>query len=134
MNLIHQPTLHRLLAATLLGALVMFGVGINSLHAGESDVIDVTIESLGDGNFRINATVAHEDTGWDHYANRWDVLDEQGNVLGSRELAHPHVNEQPFTRSLRLSIPASVNTITVRSNDSVHELGGKSFELSVPHP
>jgi len=102
-------------------------------HAGEVDVVDVTIEALGDGKFRINATLAHDDTGWDHYADRWDVLDESGQVIGVRELAHPHVNEQPFTRSVSISIPESVKTITVRANDSVHETGGKTFDIAVPH-
>lgn len=106
----------------------------STTHAGEADVTDVTIESLGDGRFLVSATLIHADTGWDHYANRWDVLDENGELLGSRELAHPHVNEQPFTRSLRLTIPETVKTITLRANDSVHATGGKTFELAVPHP
>lgn len=120
-------------------ALVAFATMILTLfgtvgYAGEADVVDVTIESLGDGKFRINATVAHDDTGWDHYANRWDVLDESGAVIGVRELAHPHENEQPFTRSVRVDIPPTVKRITVRANDSVHATGGKTFELDVPHP
>ncbi len=101
--------------------------------AGEADVTNVKIQHLGDREFQISTTVAHADTGWDHYANRWDVLDENGDVLGSRELAHPHVDEQPFTRSLRLTIPASVKVITVRANDSVHGLGGKTFTLELPN-
>ena len=127
--------LRRNRALQALSAMTM-AIALTSTHlmAGEADVVDVTIKSLGDGKFVINATVAHEDTGWDHYANRWDVLDEAGELIGSRELAHPHVNEQPFTRSVRLDIPATVKTITVRANDSVHDTGGKLFELSVPHP
>jgi len=112
---------------------LIFAVTAMGVTAGEADVVNVTIESLGDGRFRINATVAHDDTGWDHYANRWDVLNEAGEVIGVRELAHPHVNEQPFTRSTLVTIPKSVKTITVRANDSVHELGGKTFEIAVPH-
>ncbi len=116
----------------------LFGFVISAMtfnaNAGEVDVVDVTIESLGDGRFVVNATLLHGDTGWDHYANRWDVLDENGQVIGVRELAHPHVNEQPFTRSLRLTIPETVKTITVRANDSVDELGGKTMEIAVPHP
>jgi len=116
------------LLGTLLSALAV------NAYAGEVDVVDVSIESQGDGKFVINATLLHADTGWDHYANRWDVLDENGQVIGVRELAHPHVNEQPFTRSLSLSIPESVKTITVRANDSVHKLGGKTIDIAVPHP
>jgi len=127
MNFTRPSVLKYLFAAMLLALAGTYA------HAGEVDVIDVTIESLGDGNFRINATLAHDDTGWDHYANRWDVLDESGQVIGVRELAHPHENEQPFTRSVSISIPASVKTITVRANDSVHETGGKTFDIAVPH-
>lgn len=100
--------------------------------AGEADVIDARITALGDGQYRIDATVKHADTGWDHYADRWDVLTEDGTVLGARELAHPHENEQPFTRSLTLAIPSGIKKIILRANDSVHELGGQEFEIMVP--
>ena len=55
--------------------------------------------SAGDG-WRFDVTLSHPDTGWDHYADGWRVLDMAGNELGLRVLAHPHVDEQPFTRSL----------------------------------
>lgn len=50
----------------------------------------------------VHVTLRHPDTGWDHYADGWEVLDAAGNRLGLRVLAHPHVHEQPFTRSLTL--------------------------------
>ena len=100
--------------------------------AGEADVIDGSIKFLADGQFRIDATVLHEDSGWDHYVDRWDVLAVDGRVLGSRELAHPHENEQPFTRSLTLSLPEGISVVMLQANDSVHGLGGKIFELVVP--
>lgn len=102
------------------------------VEAGEADVIAVDIEPLGQDRFRISATVRHDDTGWDHYANRWDVLAPDGSVIGSRELLHPHENEQPFTRSLTLSIPDGVNEVTIRAHDSVHELGGATVTLAIP--
>ena len=42
-------------------------------------------------------TVQHADTGWDHYADAWEVLAPDGTVLGTRTLLHPHTDEQPFT-------------------------------------
>lgn len=113
---------------------ILISIAATNASAGEVDVIDVTIESLGGGKFRINATLDHADTGWDHYANRWDVLDESGKIIGVRELTHPHVNEMPFTRSVSITIPESVKNITVRANDSVHETGGATFDIAVPHP
>lgn len=119
------------LAAALLMPLSL--VSGNAL-AGEADVVGAAISSLGDGRYRIDATVLHGDEGWDHYANRWDVLAADGTVLGSRELAHPHENEQPFTRSLTITLPAGTTVVRLQANDSVHGLGGKVFELAVPAP
>ena len=115
--------------AALLFALALF---IGGTNAGEVDVVDVKIRSLGGGDYRINATLKHADTGWDHYADAWDVLDESGKVLGTRVLHHPHVEEQPFTRSLTLRIPAGVKTVTIRAHDSVHKHGGKTMKVNVP--
>ena len=66
--------------------------------AGEADVVGVEVTKQGQGRFRFDVTVRHADEGWDHYADRWEVLGPDGAALGVRELAHPHVNEQPFTR------------------------------------
>ncbi len=105
----------------------------HSLSAGDAKIVSVEIESAsGERQFRISVTLRHGDEGWDHYANRWDVLDESGELLGSRTLAHPHVNEQPFTRSLSLMIPAGVNTVTILASDSVHGDNPETFQLDVP--
>lgn len=102
--------------------------------ADEVDVVDVSIEALGEERFRVNVALLHEDTGWEHYANKWEVLDESGTLLGTRELLHPHVNEQPFTRSLTLTIPRTVRVITLKGYDLVHEDGGATMTIDVPHP
>lgn len=94
--------------------------------AGEADVLAVEADCDSESVCRFAVTVQHADEGWDHYANRWEVLDSEGSVLGVRELAHPHVNEQPFTRSLGgVRIPAGVTEVVVRARDSVHGYGGK---------
>ena len=100
--------------------------------AGEADIIDVKVQHNGGDSFQIIATVKHADTGWKHYANAFEVLDMDDNILGTRVLYHPHVDEQPFTRSLRVKIPASIGQIKVRAVDSVHGKGGKHLIVSVP--
>ena len=123
-----KKTISKPLLAIVL--LIMAG----TVSAGEADVVDGKITALGDGRFRIDATVLHEDAGWDHYADRWDVLAVDGRILGTRELAHPHENEQPFTRSLTLILPEGISVVMLRANDFVHGLGGKILELAVPAP
>jgi len=100
--------------------------------ANDAAITEVDIKPAGDRMYQVSVTLEHADTGWDHYANRWDVLDEDGNVLGSRVLAHPHVNEQPFTRSLQVEIPESVKVVTIVASDSVHGDNEETVQVEVP--
>ena len=101
--------------------------------AGEADVVSATVSKTGPGVYRFDVTVRHADTGWEHYANQWDVLAPDGSVLGTRVLHHPHVNEQPFTRGLGgVEIPDGIETVTLRAKDSQHEYGGAEVTLDLP--
>ncbi|MDO6485369.1 hypothetical protein [Shimia thalassica] len=86
----------------------------------EAPVVENVQAQAMSGAWRFNVTLAHPDTGWDHYADGWRVETEDGSVLGTRELLHPHVDEQPFTRSLSgVSIPTGISTVFVRAKCSV---------------
>jgi hypothetical protein len=86
----------------------------------EAPVVENVQVQAVSGAWRFNVTLAHPDTGWDHYADGWRVETEDGSVLGTRELLHPHVDEQPFTRSLSgVSIPTGISTVFVRAKCSV---------------
>lgn len=93
--------------------------------AGAADVIAAEARQGADGRWTVSATIRHGDTGWDHYADAFEVLGPDGTSYGVRTLFHPHVEEQPFTRSLAgVAIPDAVTTIRVRAHDSVHGFGG----------
>ncbi|SCZ69325.1 hypothetical protein SAMN04488118_10926 [Epibacterium ulvae] len=67
-----------------------------------------------------SVTLSHPDTGWDHYADGWRVLDMEGNVLATRVLHHPHVNEQPFTRSQSgIDIPKGADQVQIQARDNL---------------
>ncbi len=116
---------------SLAAALGLFWVG--TACAGEADVIAVDVTAQGQGRYTFSVTVRHADEGWDHYANAWEVVALDGTVLGKRVLYHPHVGEQPFTRSLSgVAVPAGMREVIVRANDSVHGLGGKEQRVKLP--
>ena len=73
-------------------------------HGGEVVVVRVEESRTAPGVYSYRVTLCHDDTGWDHSADRWEVRDADGAVLGTRVLAHPLVDEQPFTRGLS-SVP-----------------------------
>jgi len=108
--------------------------GVIPAVAKEADVVGVETSRQSDGTWRFSVTVSHADEGWDHYADRWDVIGPDGTVYGARVLAHPHVDEQPFTRSLSgVAIPDDVDEVIIRAHDSVHGLGGAEMTVALPH-
>ena len=91
--------------------------------AGPAQVVDATA-TQSSGGWTFSVTIEHSDTGWDHYADGWGVYTPDGHALGYRVLAHPHVNEQPFIRSLSgVVIPDGVTTVVIKPRDLVHGVG-----------
>lgn len=100
--------------------------------AGKADVVAVRYDVAADGSFTFHVTVRHADAGWDHYADKWQVLAPDGTVLGERVLAHPHDTEQPFTRSQSgIRIPEALGEVRVRAHDKLHGWGGAERDVSV---
>lgn len=87
------------------------------LPAFADDAVIEAVEARPSGDAWIfSVTLSHGDTGWDDYADGWRVVQEDGTELGLRVLHHPHVEEQPFTRSLSgVSIPDGVSTVYVEA-------------------
>jgi len=116
---------------TAFSAVLMMSVFSTVAWAGKADVVRATAQKSG-STWTISATVRHADEGWKHYANSFQVLTMDGNVLGTRVLVHPHVNEQPFTRSLSgVKIPETIKKIRIRAGDVVHGYGGKEVILTL---
>lgn len=99
-------------------------------HAGPADVLSAAADcSASVCTFVV--TVRHDDEGWNHYANAWEVVAPDGTVLATRVLQHPHVGEQPFTRELDgVKVPSTLARVRIRARDSVHGFGGR--EVVVP--
>lgn len=81
----------------------------------EAPVVEAVTYSGGS----FSVTLSHPDSGWDHYADGWRIELADGTILGTRVLAHPHVNEQPFTRSDQIMVPDGVDEVCVRTSDNV---------------
>ena len=95
------------------------------------EILDVTAEKTG-MSWRVDVTIRHPDTGWDHYADGWEVRDAAGTRLGERVLHHPHVDEQPFTRSLvNLDLPDGTREIFIRAHCSVDGWGDGTVRVDL---
>lgn len=104
-----------------------------TVWAGEAQVVEVTTEQIAAGIYRFDVTVKHADAGWEHYVNKWDIVGSNDEIIATRILYHPHVNEQPFTRSLsNVKIPDTINRVTIRAHDSLHGYGERTVTISLP--
>ncbi len=130
MNELHKPVIQVISTMFLL-----MSVSSNA-NAEDVDVIDVVItggSSNTKGQYRFSVTLKHAETGWNNYANMWQVVGADGTIYGTRVLAHPHVNEQPFTRSLdSVKIPENIKQVTIRAGDNLGSTGGKTITVNVP--
>jgi hypothetical protein len=110
-------------------------------NAADADVVFVKAVLSEGGSWTFHVTVSHPDTGWEDYADGWDVVADGGKVLKTEAdagftklLLHPHENEQPFTRSQSgIIVPDGVSIVTVRAHDIVDGFGGREVivDLSV---
>jgi len=97
-----------------------------------ADVVDVTMIREPAGTYQFDVAVRSADTGWEKYADAWEVRSPDGTVLGTRILAHPHVDEQPFTRTLTgVAIPAGTTEVVVAARDLVDGFCGQTMTLPV---
>ncbi|MCB2136171.1 MAG: hypothetical protein KDE08_09555 [Rhodobacteraceae bacterium] len=101
-------------------------------HADAPVVTGATIHKQGDA-WTVEVTLTHPDTGWDHFASGWEVMAPDGTDLGYRELTHPHVEEQPFTRSLMgVRVPAGVDHLMIRPRCNRDGWAAMPYRLDLP--
>lgn len=102
----------------------------SSLDYAQVEYVEAVQSS--DGTWCFYTTIRHNDQGWDHYADGWIVTDLKGNELGERLLAHPHVDEQPFTRSqCNIHIPKDLSKVIVRARCNQHGFAGQAIILDL---
>lgn len=104
----------------------------SGIFADQPEVLNVTMKSQGNNQYQFDVTLQHSDSGWEHYADKWEILDTEGNILATRVLYHPHVNEQPFTRSLSTTLPDNQKNVVIRGHDKVHKYGAEVIKELVP--
>jgi len=122
----------RSVPASLVLAAALTAILAPEARAGLADVVRAQVSCQG-RVCRVDATIAHADEGWQHYADNFRVLTPDGRELARRVLLHPHVDEQPFTRSQAgIEIPPGVTRLIVEAHDSVHGYGGHRVEVALP--
>ncbi len=110
-------------------ALTALALVADPAKAGSADVLGVEARPSGGGGASMSPSNMPTPAG-----SIMPMLGgwSDGTVFGTRTLYHPHVGEQPFTRSLSgVSIPEGIDTVTVESHDNVPGWGGATVEVTL---
>lgn len=120
--------MQRLSLATIV-ALILFGSGcstFSSSSANSSQLVAadnakvLEVEATGQPHdYTFTVTVRSPDTGCDRYADWWEVITPDGELLYRRILLHSHVDEQPFTRTGGTVAIAPQQEVIIRVHMSV---------------
>jgi hypothetical protein len=95
-----------------------------------ANVLSVSV-SGGPGAYQFAIQIASPDTGCEQYADWWEVISEDGELLYRRILLHSHVGEQPFTRSGGAVDIAPNTVVYVRAHMNTVGYGGAVMRGSV---
>jgi len=106
---------------------------------GNADVTSVFAREEQDGTWTFHVSVEHPDVNWEDFADGWDVVTPDGVTIQpdpfhqyTKHIRHPHVKEQPFTRTQKeIQIPEGVTTVVVRAHDKKDGWGGKEVEVDL---
>ena len=91
----------------------------------------VSVSATGEPNaYTFSVRIISPDTGCEQYADWWEVLSEEGNLVYRRILAHSHVDEQPFTRSGQPVSIEATDIVYVRAHMHPGGYGGAVFKGS----
>ena len=113
----------------ILKSLLVSLLAIVSVYANEAIIEDIKV--VKDQNiYNFSVRILHKDSGWEHYVNRYEVLNKKGHLLATRILVHPHVDEQPFTRSVKVKIKG-LKKVYIRAHDSIDGYS-ELYEVTLP--
>ena len=92
----------------------------------------ISVEASGsDNSYQFSVGVRSPDTGCDQFADWWEVLSPDGQLLYRRILLHAHVGEQPFVRSGGPVPILPDQTVLIRAHLNTSGYGGRAFRGSV---
>ncbi len=95
-----------------------------------ADVLSVSV-SRAENTYQFSVEIRSPDTGCEQYADWWEVITEDGELIYRRILAHSHVSEQPFKRSGGPVAISADTIVIVRAHMHPDGYGGGAFQGSV---
>ena len=95
-----------------------------------ASVTDISVNGSA-GRYTFQVEISSPDTGCNQYANWWEIVSEDGNLIYRRILLHSHVDEQPFTRGGGPADISADTNVWIRAHMNNSGYGGQVYFGSV---
>jgi len=105
--------------------------GDEPLSQNSRAIVTAVSVSGPENGYTFAVTIESPDTGCDRYANWWEIVSLDGNLIFRRVLGHSHVNEQPFTRSGGTVAIGANEEVYIRAHMNSKGYGDQAFIGSV---
>jgi len=89
-----------------------------------ANVTDVSVNG-SDGRYTFQIEISSPDTGCNQYADWWEIVSEEGDLIYRRILLHSHVHEQPFTRGGGPADISANTNVWIRAHMNNSGFGGQ---------
>ena len=99
-------------------------------NQGVARITDISV-SGEENQYTFSVTIESPDLGCQQYADWWEVIDLDGNLIYRRILTHSHVDEQPFTRSGGPVTISENSEVYIRAHMNTTSYGTMVFKGSV---
>ena len=111
-------------------AIAMLLAVIGGIFAAQNVLADKPIAykarvmKLSDERYQFEINIVHEDNGWDHFVNRWEIVGNGGKVLATDVLHYPRIGEGIVWRVLTgVKVDADTEYVIYRLHDLKHGYG-----------
>jgi hypothetical protein len=125
----------RRMAAVAVASAWFGAAALSPAHAELPAVLEATVEAQPNSLYAFQATIAHTDEGFAHYANEIQVVNPStGAVLATRPIFAPNkTGSKVSVKSLsNVEIPIGVTDVLIRAVCSRDGVGTRTVRLTLP--
>ncbi len=112
--------------------LLLSAVFLIPLLAQKADVIEAKVKKSFGGKYVAYVKIDHKDEGYEHFADRWEIFDQNGKRLTIRIIFSPTTEKETIESYLYgFAVPEGTKKLIFKAHCNKDGWGGKEYVLNL---